>query len=253
MAKNNTEFKYEVVATYAEKDTLKVRSVSFNDRDPKFDIRNWYEKDGGERMGKGISLTIEELQYLAEELPKVVANLVGDSVEAEEDEEDSPEDDSEDDSPGLSEKADKLVKYLVGKAPDPLKGVTISDGITYVSNGHMACALKGNGDFAKAKKDIKKVFDKGMPEKLTKVKADTKKISNETKLNLKNGTVYSFGAKYKVVDATYLGKAIRAVGENATVSTDASNNVYVVKGNDGTVLIGASKGTESKVGLIKAA
>jgi len=38
--------------------------VHWNDRDPKYDIRDW--SPDGEKMGKGITLTIDELKALKE-------------------------------------------------------------------------------------------------------------------------------------------------------------------------------------------
>ena len=38
--------------------------VSWNDRDPKYDLRDWSENH--ERMGKGITLTKEEVEKLKE-------------------------------------------------------------------------------------------------------------------------------------------------------------------------------------------
>lgn len=44
--------------------TKELNYVSYNDRDPKFDIREW---DGNhEKMGKGVTFTLEELRTLKE-------------------------------------------------------------------------------------------------------------------------------------------------------------------------------------------
>jgi hypothetical protein len=43
--------------------------VSWNDRDPKYDLRDW--APDGEKMGKGVTLSIEELLALKELLNKV--------------------------------------------------------------------------------------------------------------------------------------------------------------------------------------
>jgi hypothetical protein len=45
--------------------------ISWNDRDPKYDIREW--SPDGEKMGKGVTLSKEELASLKELLDK--ANL----------------------------------------------------------------------------------------------------------------------------------------------------------------------------------
>jgi hypothetical protein len=43
--------------------------VSWNDRDPKYDLRDW--APDGEKMGKGVTLSTEELLALKELLNKV--------------------------------------------------------------------------------------------------------------------------------------------------------------------------------------
>ena len=43
--------------------------VSWNDREPKYDIREW--SPDGEKMGKGVTLTKEELLALRELLSKM--------------------------------------------------------------------------------------------------------------------------------------------------------------------------------------
>ncbi|TCT14931.1 hypothetical protein EDC18_10481 [Natranaerovirga pectinivora] len=49
--------------------TKELRSISWNDREPKYDIREW--APDGEKMGKGITLTKEELIALKEILEKM--------------------------------------------------------------------------------------------------------------------------------------------------------------------------------------
>lgn len=74
-----SEFKYEVIKDYGnlsepdEKGVVKkFRLISFNDGDPRYDIRPWYtDDDGKERMYKGISLTGEEAEALMKMLLKV--------------------------------------------------------------------------------------------------------------------------------------------------------------------------------------
>lgn len=59
------EFKYEIlenVGTISSNSrgwSKELNFISWNDRDPKFDIREW--SDDHSRMGKGISLTKDEL------------------------------------------------------------------------------------------------------------------------------------------------------------------------------------------------
>lgn len=63
------EFKYEIVkelgviSENAKGWRKELNLVSWNDRDAKFDIREWAPDH--ERMGKGVSLTEEELEALA--------------------------------------------------------------------------------------------------------------------------------------------------------------------------------------------
>lgn len=53
--------------------TVKLRYLSWNGRDPKYDLRLWTtDDDGNEKCGKGIGLTGEEL----EELYTVIGNLL---------------------------------------------------------------------------------------------------------------------------------------------------------------------------------
>lgn len=62
------EFKYEIVkelGVIAEGSrgwTKELNLVSWNDKDPKFDIRDWAPDH--EKMGKGVSLTEEEMLTL---------------------------------------------------------------------------------------------------------------------------------------------------------------------------------------------
>jgi hypothetical protein len=64
------EFSYEVtkelgvISENAKGWQTKLNMVSWNGGEPKFDIRPW--SPDGERMGKGISLSEEELDKLAE-------------------------------------------------------------------------------------------------------------------------------------------------------------------------------------------
>lgn len=72
------EFKYEVTGEYGVvsdngKGTVtKLRTISWNDRPEKFDIRSWYTaKDGSEGMNKGITLTKEELLTLGDLIDEI--------------------------------------------------------------------------------------------------------------------------------------------------------------------------------------
>lgn len=68
MAKTN-DFSYEVtkkLGKLGEESKTELRIVAWNGREAKLDIRQWYEKDGEERCGKGISLTNDEAKVLVE-------------------------------------------------------------------------------------------------------------------------------------------------------------------------------------------
>jgi len=66
------EFKYEIVekiALLSESSkgwTKELNLISWNDRDPKYDIREW--SPDGEKMGKGITLSDEEVSVLKKAL-----------------------------------------------------------------------------------------------------------------------------------------------------------------------------------------
>lgn len=69
------EFKYEIIETLAvlsegNKGWKKeLNLISWNGRDPIYDIRDWSE--GHEKMGKGLTLKPSELQILKDSLMKL--------------------------------------------------------------------------------------------------------------------------------------------------------------------------------------
>lgn len=69
MAGKNQELKYEiinqigVVATTSSGWTIELNRVSWNGNEPKYDLRSWAPDHA--KMGKGITLTEEELISLA--------------------------------------------------------------------------------------------------------------------------------------------------------------------------------------------
>ena len=69
------EIKYEIkenIGIISENEkgwTKELNLISWNDREPKYDIRDWNE--GHDRMGKGITLTSEEIASLREILNKI--------------------------------------------------------------------------------------------------------------------------------------------------------------------------------------
>lgn len=68
--KSAMEFKYEItekIGILSENPngwSRQFNMISWNDREPKFDIRDW--APGNEKMSKGISLTREEIKTLKE-------------------------------------------------------------------------------------------------------------------------------------------------------------------------------------------
>lgn len=73
MAKN-TEFKYEItkhIATLSESNgyTVEVNMISYNDKEPKLDIRKWDRNK--DVMLKGISLSADEVKALVEALKEI--------------------------------------------------------------------------------------------------------------------------------------------------------------------------------------
>ena len=67
--KKNDDFSYEVkqeIATIATRGSweLKLRLLSWNGKEDVYDIRRWKETEDGERYGKGISMSGEELLAL---------------------------------------------------------------------------------------------------------------------------------------------------------------------------------------------
>jgi hypothetical protein len=69
------DIKYEVKESFgilsesAKGWTKELRSISWNNREPKYDIREWAPEN--EMMGKGITLSAEELKMLKEILNKM--------------------------------------------------------------------------------------------------------------------------------------------------------------------------------------
>lgn len=61
-----SNIKYEIketVGTLSENNkgwTKELNLISWNDRDPKYDLRDWAPEH--EKMGKGVTLTVEELK-----------------------------------------------------------------------------------------------------------------------------------------------------------------------------------------------
>lgn len=72
---NMAEIKYEIVETVAvlsegNKGWKKeLNLISWNGREPKYDIRDWSEDHT--KMGKGVTLSLSELQVLKESIAKL--------------------------------------------------------------------------------------------------------------------------------------------------------------------------------------
>lgn len=65
----NFEVLSEHEASTGTRYTKEFNLISYNDAEPVYDLRNWTENtDGTRRMGKGITLTLEELKVLKEAL-----------------------------------------------------------------------------------------------------------------------------------------------------------------------------------------
>ncbi len=70
-----SEIKYEIVnkigvlSKSASGWAKELNLISWNERDPKYDIRDW--SADGEKMGKGVTLSKEELMALKELLNKI--------------------------------------------------------------------------------------------------------------------------------------------------------------------------------------
>lgn len=69
------ELKYEIIETIAVISespkgwTKELNLISWNGRDPKYDLRDW--APGKEKMGKGVTLTKEELVALKTKLQEI--------------------------------------------------------------------------------------------------------------------------------------------------------------------------------------
>ena len=60
-----------ILSTSAKGWNKELNLVSFNDAQPKYDIRDW--DPNHEKMGKGVTLTKEELETLRDLIDKVLA------------------------------------------------------------------------------------------------------------------------------------------------------------------------------------
>lgn len=76
-SKENKGLKYEVLKVFGKLDSdskmsKELRLISWNGKDPKYDLRGWgTDENGNETMTKGITLDAEELQSLFDILTKM--------------------------------------------------------------------------------------------------------------------------------------------------------------------------------------
>ena len=61
--------KLGILSTSASGGSKELNLISWNDREPKFDIRDW--SGDGMKMGKGVTLTLDELLVLREVLNSI--------------------------------------------------------------------------------------------------------------------------------------------------------------------------------------
>ncbi len=79
MPKNNQDLKFEIInhigvlSTSSSGWLLELNRVSWNGAEPKYDIRSWSPDHS--KMGKGVTLTEEDIVSLAELLAKEVEYL----------------------------------------------------------------------------------------------------------------------------------------------------------------------------------
>ena len=77
MAKENKELTYKVIKKIATLDSdakapKELRLISWNNAPEKFDLRSWWtDKEGNEKMGKGVVLDNEEMLSLYEILKEL--------------------------------------------------------------------------------------------------------------------------------------------------------------------------------------
>ena len=75
--KTNTEPTYEVLENFGTVGkrngnwNLELRFISWNGKEPKYDLRPWKETDEGEMCSKGITLSGEEMENLLDILTKI--------------------------------------------------------------------------------------------------------------------------------------------------------------------------------------
>ena len=97
--KDSADFSYEIHKEFGflnDKHNKIVAKISWNDKDPKYDIRACYEKDGEIKLGKGISLSRDEVMELRD--------ILDDVLEEDDDSEDDDDEEDDDKSPPIPPK-----------------------------------------------------------------------------------------------------------------------------------------------------
>lgn len=77
------EFTYEIkkrIGKLGEDSKKQLNIISWNGKEAKIDIREFFEKDGEERCGKGISLTNDEAKKLVELLTEYMDDDEDDDI-----------------------------------------------------------------------------------------------------------------------------------------------------------------------------
>ena len=210
-----SDFSYEVVADYAEKDSLKIKAIAYNGREAKFDIRHWSEKNGEEVMGKGVTLTLEELMWLAKELPNVTSKIMGaGSEEATETATEAEDDD----------KATQFMQFIIDSAKEKepetesIHGAIDVDGASYATNREIILKLNESvndmeqvADNPKLREIVDSIENADMKGlnigEINKFKSAYKTIGDK-----KGDFFYSFGKGKPTINAKYLWKSLEALG-----------------------------------------
>lgn len=248
-------FSYEVVADYAENNGLKVRAVAYNGREAKFDIRHWSEKDGEEVMGKGVTLTLEEIIWLAKELPNVAKSITGEDPA-----EEVTEDTEEDTESPRDDKTVEFMQFVVQSAKEKepnceeLHGVIGVDGKSYASNKEIIVKLNESITELEQVEDnpklrgivdaVEKTVMKGLNiGEINKFKAAYRMIGDK-----KGEYFYSFGKGKPTINAKYLGKSLDVLG--GKIKYDDRGLMSVIS-DKGTSIIQPISNEIEAVGLLE--
>lgn len=104
--KDSSDFSYEVKEEYGylnDKENKIVAKVSWNDKPAKYDIRSCYTKDDEIKLGKGISLTYDEIETLHDILEEILIADKDSQSEDDDEEDHSAKKKSKPPSVGVSE------------------------------------------------------------------------------------------------------------------------------------------------------